>query len=192
MRENLSSSHTRSLPTWGFPYREKPRLRHLIIGLTASAFSYAFVWFSFRDLLTEAITLLLSVGQISASKSLSSETPLLVVRLIDGSNLSLALTWQRSGLLSITVFGLLFVFLMFPLDGSIWSKIAWLELGFIIGLTWSFVRLSTAILIAYHFGVGVFAVTEFLTGPFTDFFWVLSVWALGLSTLIAAKHKQVS
>jgi len=142
--------------------------------------------------LTEAITLLLSVGQISASKSLSPEAPLLVVRLIDGSNLSLALTWQRSGLLSMTIFGLLFVFLMFPLDGSIWSKIAWLELGFIIGLAWSFIRLSMAVLVAYHFGAGAFAVTEFLTGPFTDFFWVLSVWSLGLSTMVSAKHKQAS
>lgn len=191
MRGNLGSSHTQNPPIWGFPYREKPLLRHLIIGLTASAFSYTFLWLSFRDLLTEAVTLLLSVGQISASKSLSSEAPLLVVRMIDGSNLSLALTWQRSGLLSITIFGLLFVFLMFPLDGSIWSKIAWLELGFIIGLTWSFIRLSCAVLVAYHFGLGAFAVTEFLTGPFTDFFWVLSVWSLGLSTLVSAKHKQV-
>lgn len=192
MRRNLRSSHTRGPPVWGFPHREKPRLRHLIIGLTVSAFSYAIIWLKFRDLLTEAITLLLSVGQISASKSLSPEAPLLVVRLIDGSNLSLALTWQRSGLLSMTIFGLLFVFLMFPLDGSIWSKIAWLELGFIIGLAWSFIRLSMAVLVAYHFGAGAFAVTEFLTGPFTDFFWVLSVWSLGLSTMVSAKHKQAS
>jgi len=81
---------------------------------------------------------------------------------------------------------------MFPLDGSIWSKIAWLELGFIIGLAWSFIRLSMAVLVAYHFGAGAFAVTEFLTGPFTDFFWVLSVWSLGLSTMVSAKHKQAS
>jgi len=140
----------------------------------------------------DVVSQVLSAGQISVAKSLSSEAPQLVVRLLDGSNLNLALTWQRSGLISITIFGLLFLFLMFPLEGSIWLKIAWLELGFIIGLTWSFIRLSIAVLVAYHLGAGAFAVAEFFTGPFTDFFWVVSVWSLGLSTLISAKNKRVS
>jgi len=176
----------------GFPRREKPRLRHLFIGLAVSEFSFALLWGSFRYLLIDAITQVLLVGQISLAKSLTSESPQLVVKLLDGSNLNLALTWQRSGLISITIFGLLFLFLMFPLEGPIWLKIAWLELGFIIGLTWSFIRLSIAVLVAYYFGAGAFAVAEFFTGPFTDFFWMVSVWSIGLSTLISAKHKRVS
>lgn len=188
----MGTSHAGSPSTLGFPHREKPRLLHLFIGLVASTLSYALLWVGFRRLLIDAIAQVLSVGQISAAKSFSSETPQLMVKLVDGSGLNLALTWQRSGLVSITIFGLLFLFLMFPLGGSIWLKIAWLELGFVIGLAWSFIRLSIAVLVAYYFGAGAFAVIEFFTGPFTDFFWVVSVWSLGLSTLVSSKHKGVS
>jgi hypothetical protein len=175
---------------WGFPYREKPRLLHVFIGVGVSAFSLALLWLNFPNLLSNLITQVLLAGHISVEKSLNSEAPLLVVKLLDGSKLDLTLTWQRSGLASITIFGLLFLSLMFPLKGSIWRKTAWLELGFIIGLTWSFIRLSIAVLVAYHFGASAFTVTEFLTGPFTDFFWVVSVWSLGLSALISTKDKK--
>jgi len=186
----LGTSGAPSRLTWWFPNREKPRLLHLFIGLAVSALSYAFLWLSFTPLLLDAVTQVLRAGQISVVKSFTSDVPQLVVTLLDGSSLNLALTWQRSGLVSITIFGLLFLFLMFPLGGSIWLKIAWLELGFVIGLTWSFIRLSIAVLVAYHFGAGAFTVAEFFTGPFTDFFWVVSVWSLGLSTLVSAKCKR--
>jgi hypothetical protein len=52
--------------------------------------------------------------------------------------------------------------------------------------------LSIAALTAYHFGSGAFAVAEFFTGPFTDFFWMVSVWSLALSAMISAKVKRVS
>jgi len=143
-------------------------------------------------MLSDAIVQVLLAGHISVTKSATSNVPMLVVKLLDGSGLNLALTWQQSGLISITVFGLIFLFLLFPLDGSIWHKILLLELGFIVGLTWSFIRLSISVLVAYHFGSGAFMVAEFLSGPFTDFFWVVSVWSLGLSTLISAKRKRVS
>jgi len=110
------------------------------------------------------------------------------VRLIDGSYLNLPLTWQRCGLVSITVFGLLFLFLMYPLRGSFWLKVAWLELGFLMGLSWSLIRLSLATLISYYFGAGAFAVVEFVTGPLTDIFWVVAVWSLMLSTLTSRKN----
>jgi len=164
----------------------------LFIGLAVSALSYAFLWPIFRQLLIDAVVQVLSVGQISVTKSLTSDTPQLVIKLLDGANLNLALTWQRSGLISITIFGLLFLFLMFPLEGSIWLKITLLELGFFIGLTWSFIRFSIALLVAYYFGAGAFATVEFFAGPFTDFLWVVTVWSLGLSMLISAKNKRVS
>jgi hypothetical protein len=142
--------------------------------------------------LTEAVAQVLSAGQIFVTKSFNSEDPMLIVKLLDGSSLNLALTWQRAGLISIAVFGLLFVFLMFPLEGSIWLKMIWLELGLVIGLTWSFIRLTSAVLVACQFGAGTFAFMEFFTGPFTDFFWIVSVWSLGLSKLVSSNRKRVS
>jgi len=110
--------------------------------------------------------------------------------LTDGSSLDIALTWQRSGLVSLIIFGFLFLFLVFPLGGSVWLKVSWLEFGFLIGLAWSFIRLLVAVLIAYYFGAGAFTVVEFFAGPFTDFFWMVLVWSLGLSTLVSSKDKR--
>lgn len=187
----MGSSHARTPSAWGLPRREKPRLLHLFTGLVVAASSYTLLLLNFRNLLMDAITRVLSSGQISVASSVNSDTPVLTVQLLDGSKLELALTFQRSGLVSITVFGLLILLLMFPLEGSIWRKIVWLELGSIMGLTWSFIRLSITVLLAYNFGAGVFGIVEFFTGPFTDFFWIVSVWSLGLSTLISAKNKTV-
>jgi len=188
----LRASRTPNQPIWEFRYREKPRILHLMVGSAVTALSYAFLWLDFRFLMSDAVTQMLSAGQIFVTKSFTSEAPQLVVRLLDGSDLTLALTWQRSGLGSIAIFAVLFLFLVFPLQCSIWRKIAWLELGFIIGLTWSFIRLSTTVLVAYCFGTGAFAAAEFFTWPFTDFFWMVSVWSLALSAMVSAKCKQVS
>lgn len=181
-----------SKPRWGFPRREKPQFLHVIVGAGVAVFSHYLMLQSFRPFLAEATTQLLSLGRIVVEKTLGFEPPSLVLRLMNGSDLSLTLTWQRSGLYSIVLFGLLFVFLAFPLEGSIWLKIAWLELGSFVGLAWSFIRLLTAALIAYHFGAGAFALVDFVTSPVIDFLWVIPVWSLGLSAVVSAKSKSVS
>lgn len=175
---------------WESRYREKARFAHLLVGSAVSAISYVFLLFNFRYLLIDSVTQVLSSGQISAVRSFATEAPQLVIRLLDGSDLTLALTWQRSGLGSLAIFTLIFLLLLFPLEGSAWRKIAWLEVGLILGAIWSFIRLSVAVLAAYHFGAGAFTIAEFLTGPFTDFFWMVSVWALALSAIISEKVNR--
>lgn len=178
--------------SWGFPRREKPQFLHVIVGVGVAAFSYCILLQSYRTLLAEATTQLLSLSRIAVEKPLGLEPPSLVLRLMDGSDLNLSLTWQRSGLFSIIIFCLLFVFLAFPLKGPLWFKIAWLEFGSVVGLAWSFIRLSTAAIVAYHFGVGAFALVEFVTSPVIDFFWVIPVWSLGLSAVVSSKRKTTA
>jgi len=188
--EHLRSSQPLSHGSWGLPHREKPQLIHIILGSGVTAFSYYFMLQSFRPFLAEAMTHLLSLGRIVVEKTLVFEPPTLVLRLMNGSELSLALTWQRSGLFSIIIFGLLFIFLAFPLEGSIWIKIAWLEFGSFVGLGWSFIRLSTLALVAYYFGADAFALADFVTSSLADFLWVIPFWSLGLSVMISAKRKN--
>mgnify|MGYP001599583866 CR=1 FL=1 len=85
-----------------------------MVGSAVSMLSYAFLWLNLRFLISDAVTQMLSAGQIFVTKSFTSEAPQLVVRLLDGSDLTLALTWQRSGLGSIAIFAVLFLFLVFP------------------------------------------------------------------------------
>ena len=117
-----------------------------------------------------------------------SGTPLLVVQLLDGSKLSLLMTFQRCGLISTTIFGLLLLLLLYPLGASLLRKIVWLEVGLLVGVAWSFLRLSVTVLVTYYFGVGALAVTDFVTGPLTDIFWAVAVWSLALSTLVPKKR----
>jgi hypothetical protein len=176
--------------SWSFPQREKPQYSHVIVGAGVTILSCYLLSQSFRLFLAEITTQLLSSSGIIIQKSLTLEPPSLILKLANGLDLNLALTWQRSGLFSIIIFSLLFVFLVFPLEGPLWLKIAWLEFGNVVGLTWSFIRLSTAALIAYHFGAGAFALTEFITSPIADFLWVIPVWSLGLSWVISTKRKN--
>ncbi len=158
------------------------------IGLAFLTASYSILLFSFPSFLVEAMSCLLSAAQVSVTKTLDSGVPSLIVKLVDGSFLALPLTWQRCGLVSITVFGLLFLLLMYPLQGHFLLKVAWLELGILMGLTWSLIRLSIAVMISYHFGAGVFTIMDFLTGPLTDIFWMVAVWSLMLSALASRKR----
>jgi hypothetical protein len=188
---HLRSTQTPRERNWGLPHREKPKFSHIIFGTGVAAFSYYLLLQSFGPFLADAMTQLLSLGQIIVEK-IGFEPPSLVLRLIDGSDLHIALTWQRSGLFSIIVFGLFFVFLVFSLEGPIWLKIIWLEFGNLAGLSWSFIRLPTLTLLAYHFGVNAFAVADFVTSPVVDFLWVIPVWSLGLSAVVSARRKIVA
>jgi hypothetical protein len=109
--------------------------------------------------------------------------PMLIVSLADGSKLSVLLTFQRCGLVSVTIFGFLWLLLLRFLKVSLLRKIMWLELGLLIGLGWSFLRLSVSLLISYQFGSGALAVLDFLIGPFADVFWIVATWSLALSAL---------
>ena len=176
----LAAPHTRSSSARELRGKAESRI-YVPVGLAVLMVSYAILWFSFPFYLAEAMSSLLSAAQIPVTRNLSSSVPSLIVKLVDGSSLPLPLTWQRCGLVSITVFGLLFLFLMYQLQGPFLLKVVWLELGFLMGLTWSLIRLSITILISYHFGANVFMIADFLTGPLTDLFWMVAVWSLMLS-----------
>jgi len=176
----------------GFQYKEKPQFLHLVVGVVVAILSYSVLLHSFQLFLLDATTGMLSLERIFVEKPLGLEAPSLVLRLPDGSDLSLTFTLMRSGFLSIIVFGLLFVFMAFPLAGPLWLKIACLEFGTFVGLAWSFIRFSTAVLIAYHFGAGALALSEFVTSSVVDFLWVIPVWSLGLSAVLSVRRKKTT
>jgi hypothetical protein len=108
---------------------------------------------------------------------------MLIISLSDGSKLSLLMTFQRCGLVSVTIFGFLWLLLLHSLEASLLRKIMWLEIGLLIGLVWSVLRLSLSLLISYYIGVGALAVLDFLISPFADVIWAVAMWSLALSAL---------
>ncbi len=101
--------------------RVLPRSLQLIGGLAIIFVSCVFLWVNIRPFLADATIQLLSSAQVDVSRSVWAGEPQLAVRLLDGSSLDIALTWQRSGLVSASIFAVLFVFLMLPLKGPMWS-----------------------------------------------------------------------
>lgn len=179
-----------SLQSSSFPQRDRPQLLHLAVGIATVVFiSYLSVHL-LQLFLSEALVQMLSAGQIPIVKIWTSEGLALNVSSSVGTDTQIALTPQYSGLLSMVIFSLLFVFLTFPLRGPLWCKILWLSLGNVVGLAWSLLRLSVGVLVAYHFGYEAFTVASFFTGPVADFLWIVPVWCLGLSFLISAERKK--
>ena len=178
--------------SWGFPHREKPQFLHVIVGVGISIIFCYILLLMCQPFLAESTAQLLSIGRIVVVKTLDAESPSLLIQTTNGSNLSFALTWQRTGLFSIILFCFLFVFLAFPLHSSLWLKIIWLPIGSFVGLLWSLVRLSFSILLAYHSGDSLPVLSAFVASPFMDFLWVIPIWSLGLSTLISARRAKAA
>jgi len=88
---------------------------------------------------------------------------------------------------SIIVFNLLSVLLIFPLRGPLWCKMLWLGVGSLVGLAWNLVWLS---LMSLTVGAGVFQMVHFVFGPAVDFMWIVPVWSLGLSSLASVERRK--
>lgn len=188
----MRPSHASKQQSWGFPRREKPQFVHVIVGVAIAVIFCYILLLVCQPFSAEFTAQLLSIGRITTVKTLDAEPPSLLIQTTNGSNLSIALTWQRTGLFSIILFCFLFVFLAFPLHGSLWLKIVWLPIGSFVGLLWSLVRLSISILLAYHFGDSLSVLSGFVANPFMDFLWVIPIWSLGLSTLISARGDKAA
>lgn len=170
--------------------KEKPRLLHVAVGVLIIVFSYFLLFNYVHSFLFEAVVHLLSLGQISVSKSWTLEGPAIVLSLPNETTFSAVMTWQRSGLLSIMIFGLLFVFLTFSLKGALWRKVTWLLFGGFVGLAWNFIRWSLLLLATYHLGASAFNILNFLTGPVMDFLWIVPLWSIGLSVLFSVEKRS--
>jgi len=96
-------------------------------------------------------------------------------------------TLDGSALISIIIFNLLSVLLTFPLHGPLWCKILWLGLGNLVGFAWNLIQLS---LIATIATTGLLHIVYLAIGPVIDFMWIISIWSLGLSVLVAAERRK--
>jgi exosortase/archaeosortase family protein len=75
------------------------------------------------------------------------------------------------------------------LKGSLLRKTVWFILSVAVGLSWNINRLVVVIIIAYRFGLSTFSFTHYFLGPFIDFVWVVSMWALGMSSI---QRKEIA
>lgn len=94
-----------------------------------------------------------------------------------------------SALVAISFFNLLFVFLLFPLEGTLLRKIVLLFAGNSVGFLWYLIQLSFEEASIFFLSTDAFKVIAIVAKPLIDFVWIVSIWSLSLSVLASAKRK---
>jgi hypothetical protein len=95
----------------------------------------------------------------------------------------------RLWLQSISFFNLLFLFLLFPLEGPLFRKIVLLIAGNLVGALWYIIQLSFEE--AFFFlNTDLFKIIMLVAKPLIDFVWIVAVWSPSLSVLASYRIKM--
>jgi len=105
------------------------------------------------------------------------------------SHFQLVQILDMSALVAIIFFNLLFVFLLFPLEGTLLRKLALLFAGNIVGTLWYLIQLSLKEASMFFLGTDAVTIITIVAKPLIDFVWIVSIWSLSLSVLASAKRK---
>ena len=162
--------------------RERPVYGHAIVQGILALFITVFLASSCAwDLTARATATILSIVGVATSYT----TPLspMYVRLMDGTLSGFNIVLECSGLITVAIFSFISTLTIGLLKGSLLKKIVWFVLSISVGLFWNINRLAVVIIIAYRFGLSIFSFTHYFVGPFIDFAWVVSMWALGMSLI---------
>lgn len=92
-------------------------------------------------------------------------------------------------LAAISFFNLLFVFLLFPLEGPLLRKIILLIAGNSVGALWYIIQLSFED--AFFFlNTETLKIIVLVAKPLIDFVWIVAVWSLSLSVLASYRKTE--
>jgi len=152
-------------------------------------FSFVLLWYE-QIFITETLVRSLLQNGVGYQAVWTFQGPAILMELSDGTTFSIVITLWRSGIVSIVIFGFVFVTLTFPLHGPFLSKVVWLGFGSLVGLVWNLVRLALIIVIVGCFGISAYRVVDFVTGPAFDFIWMVPAWSIGLSMLACSRHRE--
>jgi len=88
------------------------------------------------------------------------------------------------------VFNLLFVSLIFPLNGTQIRKAYLLLIGNVIGLFWNYLFFLFTYLGTYYLGE-FFKALYIILNPFVNLFWIVSFWSISLNALSYSKNRKL-
>lgn len=104
-------------------------------------------------------------------------------------HLQLTPNFNLSALSSIGFFNMLFLFLLFPLEGPLIRKTVLLIGGNTVGVLWYFVQLSLEDVFLV-LNTDTFKIITLIVTPLIDFVWIVAVWSLSLSVLASYRMKR--
>ena len=98
-------------------------------------------------------------------------------------------TFGLPALVAIGFFNLLFLFLLFPLEGPLLRKTMLLIGGNAVGVLWYLIQLSfEEVFLALN--SDTFKTVILVAKPLIDFVWIVAVWSLSLSVLASYRIKM--
>jgi len=162
--------------------KEKPLFHHAAVILFLTIVLALFVASNYAlDLTAEMTVKVLDLGGIQA-RYLRQQS-LMKVRLMDGVVVDFPVTIEVSGFATLLVFSFIFAFTVGLLRGTLVLKLAWFIIAIALGYAWKIGQLVAVIAIAHDFGLNAFTFARYVLAPSTDFVWIVSLWALGMSWL---------
>ena len=114
---------------------------------------------------------------------------LVLVIVVVSMHLLLIRGLDLSALVAIIVFNLLFVFLLFPLEGTLHRKVVLLMMGNNVGFMWYIIQLSFSDAFSFM-NTETFRMVFLVARPLIDFVWIVAVWSISLSILTSYKIKR--
>ena len=91
-------------------------------------------------------------------------------------------------LVAMGFFNLLFVFLLFPLEGPLLRKVVLLIVGNSVGVLWYIIQVSFEDAL-FFLNTDLVKIIVLVAKPLIDFVWIVSVWSLSLSVLASYQRK---
>jgi hypothetical protein len=98
-------------------------------------------------------------------------------------------TFDLPALVAIGFFNLLFLFLLFPLEGPLLRKTVLLIGGNAVGVLWYLIQLSFKEVFLV-LNSNTFKIITLVAKPLIDFVWIVAVWSLSLSVLASYRIKM--
>jgi hypothetical protein len=98
-------------------------------------------------------------------------------------------TFDLPALVAIGFFNLLFLFLLFPLEGPFLRKTLLLIGGNTVGVLWYLIQ-SSFVEAFLVLNTDTFKIITLVAKPLIDFVWIVAVWSLSLSVLASYRIKM--
>jgi len=91
--------------------------------------------------------------------------------------------------LMLMIFNFLFVSLIFPLNGTLKTKLSMLLIGNVTGLVWNNLFSLFAYTVAYYLGE-IFNTLYIILSPIINLVWIVSFWSISLTALANSKNTR--
>lgn len=99
------------------------------------------------------------------------------------------LNFDETTVASIVFFNLLFLLLVFPLEGTFFRKMVLLIGGNHVGILWYLIQLLLAETFLFP-STDTLKIITLVAKPLIDFVWIVVVWSFSLSVLVSYKTKK--